>query len=104
MPLTNLAALTVGAQACSQPNHPKRKVRNQMDQLNLTLVDDEVTLLQCALYEYIQARGPTVRIYVARRYPDEHGHSEEWRRRKIIDVEARVELAAKLRGRLFNVS
>jgi hypothetical protein len=66
--------------------------------MTLTLTDDELTVLQSALYEYVAHRDPTPEDYVARRYPNEN---PTWLTHKVADVQYRVSLASALRERLF---
>jgi cytidylate kinase len=69
--------------------------------LSLELDQDDIQLLQAALYEYINARlRPRVEDYVATRYAgDEYG--DEWRTQKVKSVASNIERANTIRKLLF---
>ena len=69
--------------------------------LTLNLTEDEKQLLQEALAEFINNRDrPTVEAYVSKRYAD-HPQGDEWRAKKVIEVNSRINRAKEIRKRLF---
>lgn len=69
--------------------------------MGLSLNQVEKELLQAALYEYIDFRGPTVEEYVNRRYPMSDGYTADFLAGKLKRVESNLDIARSLRDRLF---
>jgi len=67
----------------------------------LILSEPELQILKEALAEFINSRSiPSVEAYVARRYAD-HPQGDEWRKKKVLEVKARIQKAGEIRTRLF---
>lgn len=66
--------------------------------MELKLTDDEVQLLQGALWEYMRARENN---YIDRRYPLSEGYTENFRMEKEKSVAKNMGVAYELRKRLF---